>query len=83
MELYLVAYTHEVDALSHKRELTSTSFGESFKTFKKVGDITYAIEQQNKQRAVQLIAVTPLHSMINYIGERDTPPPVETTHNGL
>lgn len=78
MELYLVAYTHEVNAVTHQRELTSTSFGESFKTFKRVEDIKYAIEQQNKHSSVQLIAVTPLHSMINYIGERDTPAPLQT-----
>lgn len=78
MELYLVAYTHEVNAVTHQRELTSTSFGKAFESFKRVEDIKYAIEQQTKHSNVQVIAVTALHSIINYIGERDTPAPLQT-----
>jgi hypothetical protein len=68
-ELYVVAFTHEIDAVTHQRGFDSISFGESFRMLKMVKDIVDAVEKQTGKRGVQLMAVTPLHKIIDYEGE--------------
>ena len=72
MKAYLVAYTHEVDALSHKRVLASTSFGENFpKENMRLVDVKHSIETQTAHENVEVLAITPLHEVMNYIGEKN------------
>lgn len=69
MKLFLVAYTHEVDAINHSREITSISFGEDFEKETSVIGIVSKVEKQTSHRSVQLIAITALHNHIVYAGE--------------
>ena len=70
-ELYLIGYTHEVDAETHKREIKSISFRE-FTGLRRLDDIVHKIEKQTGDRSVQVIAVTALHKLIDYAGENKT-----------
>lgn len=82
MELYLVSYTHEVNAVTHQRQIKSISFGENFGELRRVIDIVRRIEQQTGDRAVEIIAVTALHKLIDYAGEnqRDSPSSSQIGH---
>lgn len=70
MELYLIAFIHETDAVLHTMEMRSISFtGEQFKHLRTVRDIANAIEKQTDCHCVQVMAVTALHKLIDYAGE--------------
>jgi hypothetical protein len=71
-ELYLVAYTYEANVVSHERGMKSISFGKDFKHLRRVLDIVHRIEEQTGDRAVQVMAVTALHKLIDYAGENQT-----------
>ena len=79
-ELYLVSYTHESSVLNHSRELKNISFGPDFKGLRTLKDIVHRIEKQTGDRAVQIMAVTALHKLIDYAGEAEANSPSTVTY---